>query len=119
MCSAMFRGRITIGGIEVAFIRHSFEVSFELEGLRCGPVDRRRIESVRQIDNAARRQSRRSLRHNGNGQNHEEKQVQTLHTECSFGLGFCYLHCKDRNLARELPNADWNDWARADGRQYG
>src|SRR5215208_1272893 len=102
MCSAVFGSRIAIGRIEVTFVCHPFKISFEFEGLGCGPIDSRRVERVREIDNTARRQSERSLRHNGNGQDHEEKQVQTLHTECSFGLGFCYLHCKDRYLARSF-----------------
>src|SRR5215204_4806547 len=103
MSAAVFRRRVSISGVEVTFLRHPFEIGFEFELLRRGPVDSIRVECIREIDNTARRKSARFLRYNGNRQNQDNnKQVQTLHAECSLGLGFCYLHVNPQDLARSF-----------------
>src|SRR5829696_5369604 len=103
MSAAVFRRRVSISGVEVTFLSHPFEIGFEFELLRRGPVDSIRVERIREIDNTARRKSARFLRYNGNRQNQDNnKQVQTLHAECSLGLGFCYLHVNPQDLARSF-----------------
>src|SRR5690349_3139816 len=93
MRAAMLRRRVAVSRVEVALVGYSFEISFEFELLGSGPVNTISAERIRQIEDTTIRKTARCLRENGNREHHNNhKQVQTLHAECSLGLGFWYLH---------------------------
>src|ERR1041385_1944746 len=92
MRAAVLGRRVTICRVEVTLVSYTLEIRFQLELLRRRPVDTVCVECVSEIDDATRRKRARSLRHDRNEKkNEEQEQMQTLHVECSLGLGFCYL----------------------------
>src|SRR5688572_3053794 len=120
--AAVFGSRVAISRVEITLVCDTFEISFEFEWFGSRPVDACCVERVSQIDDASRRNRRRSLCHDGKRENCEHKYTQTLHAKLLNVDGVVQsvirLTTKTTKL-KEQRNANRNDWTRPHGRQHG